>query len=149
MIKEDAWLPIASQGAPIVGKLAHAISLAPICESPIEVMLGSQLKAISSRSKLEQILEVIPQFCLGRFRYDFALRLRRHPTIITLIECDGKEFHSTPEQIENDLCKNAAATAAGMHLMRFTGAEIYRDDFGCATRAILDVFGRAIGGKLY
>jgi very-short-patch-repair endonuclease len=53
-----------------------------------------------------------------------------------LIECDGKEFHSTPKQIANDRRKEAAAWHAGMGIVRFTGSDIHQDTRNCALIAI-------------
>ncbi len=108
---------------------ANAFELRAQCESPIEVMIGAQIQALINRSG-EKRITLQAQYRLERFRYDFALRVRNVP--IVLIECDGAEFHSTPEQVENDQRKNVAAAQAGLALLRFSGSEINRDAYGCA-----------------
>lgn len=127
-----------------------------LTESPIETLLGSRialhLKRIagagfaiaSDPTETDAPVILQPQYQLGRFRYDFALLLSGE--VVTLIECDGKEFHSQPDQIENDKKKNEAAAKANMRLMRFTGAEIHKDVDMCV-RSILVVLGAVAGGR--
>ncbi len=111
--------------------MSEAFVLEEKCESPIEVILGAEIAMLGGKS-----LELIPQFRLGRYRYDFAIRRKNNPKFVVLIECDGKAFHSKPEQIANDLRKDRAAWLAGMDLVRFTGSEIHKDTRNCALLAI-------------
>src|SRR5262249_31954635 len=104
-----------------------AYDLSHQCESPIEVQLGAELKA----RRLEGD-PVFPQYEWDRFRMDFAiLKDGHHPCVF--VECDGKAFHSTPEQIANDRRKDQAAAEAGIDLYRFSGSDIFRNARGCAT----------------
>ncbi len=112
---------------------AHAFVLRAQCESPIEVMLGAQLCAMGGD------LEVIPQFHLRGFRYDFAIRRAGQHENVVLIECDGREFHSTPEQIANDKRKDEVAVGAGMGIVRFTGSDINADSRHCAGIALAEL----------
>lgn len=106
-----------------------AMKLRPECESPIEVDLGAHiLRLLSLPFRLQ------PQFRMGRFRYDFAIMFDEHAVL--LIECDGKEFHSTEEQIENDRRKDEQAHLAGIKIIRFTGSSIFRDPADCAAKVI-------------
>jgi very-short-patch-repair endonuclease len=52
---------------------------------------------------------------------------------LVLVECDGKEFHSSADQQANDKLKDVAALQAGIRLVRFTGSEIHRDIDACVT----------------
>lgn len=104
-----------------------ALELKRVCESPIEVHLGTELVTLLSKSE-----QLTPQFKLDRFRYDFALDGQRK----VLIECDGAEFHSTRAQQENDRLKDQAASRAGFPLLRFSGSDIFRNAKGCALVAI-------------
>ncbi len=130
-MSEDCWqrLPQALVGA--VELAAQAFVLAPQCESPIEIILGAEIAKLGGES-----LELIPQFRLGRYRYDFAIRRKGHPKFVVLIECDGKAFHSTPEQIANDRRKDREAASAGMDIVRFTGSDIHADARNCALIAL-------------
>lgn len=127
-------------GPVLIGKAAVAaceiaglaMQIAPKCESPIEVQLGAHLLR-----SLSPPFELRPQFKLGRFRFDFAIMVDEHA--IMLIECDGKEFHSTPEQIENDQRKDKLAAAVGIKLLRFTGREIFHHPAQCAERVLREL----------
>jgi very-short-patch-repair endonuclease len=115
----------ATLGAPA----AYMAAVALIAESPIEVQLGARLWRI-----LPPPYELTPQFRLGRHRYDFAVTV--DGMAILLIECDGRAFHSTAEQIVNDRRKDSVAKLAGIRILRFTGSEIFRNAASCADRVL-------------
>ncbi len=127
----DCWRRFPEALVQSVERAAQAYILEEKCESPIEVILGAEIAMLGGES-----LELIPQFRLGRYRYDFAIRRKDHPKFVVLIECDGKAFHSKPEQIANDRRKDSEARRAGMDLVRFTGSEIHKDVRNCALMAI-------------
>jgi very-short-patch-repair endonuclease len=108
-------------------------SIADVCESPIEVELGVQF-LIAFRAIGNDDFELVPQQVLGSFRYDFAIT--RQGKLICLIECDGKEFHSTAEQIANDRAKDTLAAQMGVRMFRFSGSDIWRDPKGCAREVL-------------
>lgn len=126
------WAPIGFY-VPYVVRLARAaVDLRQVCESPIEVQLGAELTAMAARYfDAAHGLEIVPQFKFSRFRYDFAVMLGQSAVPVVLIECDGEEFHSTPAQRANDRLKDAAATQAGISMLRFTGSEIFRQPRDC------------------
>lgn len=62
----------------------------------------------------------------SRYRVDFILRDAR-----LIIELDGHEYHSTPEQLENDAIRQRYLTRAGFSVIRFTGREIKRNVMDC------------------
>jgi very-short-patch-repair endonuclease len=97
-------------------------------ESPIEHQFGIAAAVVFARSALR----IVPQYQLRGYRYDFAIL---HPTldqVLALVECDGKEFHSTLEQITNDHRKDAAAESFGAFVVRYSGSAITRDPKECA-----------------
>ena len=108
-------------------------SIADVCESPIEVDLGVMF-LIASRAIGDDYFQLVPQQVLGSFRYDFAIT--RQGKLIGLIECDGKEFHSTTEQIANDRAKDKLAAQMGIRMFRFSGSDIWRDPKGCAREVL-------------
>lgn len=121
-----------------------AMEIVGAAESPIEEMLGGALAAELKRGFPGQFgiynpaepnehpkgcVLLVAQFDLLRFRYDFALRVQGFETPFLLIECDSKQFHSSPEQVANDRRKDECAFKHGIPLMRFTGGDIhYRID---------------------
>ena len=110
--------------------LTIRLVLTPLCESPIEIDLGAaMIEHAAGRFK------VVPQYPLGRYRYDFAIS-GLDGTAILLVECDGRDFHSAPEQIANDRLKDAFAASIGLSVIRATGSEIHRDAAGVAEAII-------------
>lgn len=107
--------------------------LAKECESPIEVQLGAEL-----RVQAGQRFIIVPQFEFHRWRIDFAV-VGPDMEVRAFIECDGAEFHSTPEQIANDRRKDKASGAAGIRMYRFTGSEIFRNARACAALVLWGV----------
>lgn len=57
---------------------------------------------------------------------DFILKDAR-----LIIELDGHEYHSTPEQLEKDAIRQRYLTRAGYTVIRFTGREINRNAAAC------------------
>ena len=62
----------------------------------------------------------------SRYRVDFILKDAR-----LIIELDGHQYHSSPEQLESDAIRQRYLTRAGYSVIRFTGREINRDAAGC------------------
>lgn len=142
------------QFAEIVEMAARQGAVAHLCESPIEIRLGAMLVLVFETalttpslrfavcSQAEQVnyggryLLLIPQYKWKRWRYDFALRYSIDPKPLVFIECDGKEFHSTPEQRETDRKKTEEAERLGIAMCRFTGSQIFKDPVECA-RAVI------------
>lgn len=105
-------------------------------ESPIEQKLGEALEFIFGSRFARNTVEIVPQFALGRYRYDFAIRFIGSRFYcdrpVFLIECDGRDFHG-PEQLENDLKKDAAALEIGAYCLRYRGSVIHRNPYVLAS----------------
>ena len=96
-------------------------------ESPIEYQIGMALIfPLVTRG-----LKLVPQFALDNFRYDFSVQLRDGRSV-ALIECDGKEFQSSSEQLANDRNKEKAAGEIGLFVIRLTGTAITHNPKACA-----------------
>ena len=80
-------------------------------ESPIEWRLYNTL--------LSRGETVEPQVPCGRYRIDLVLRNYR-----MAIECDGKDFHSSPEQKSHNRRKNTYLRKNGWKVLRFSGSAI-------------------------
>ena len=116
------------------------------CDSPIEVQIGAAVlmfferagqplklcKTIDLRRAPDQLV-LVPQFAWSFYRSDWAI-LNPARAGALLIECDGKEFHSSAEQLAHDAKKDAAAHDRGFLTMRFTGSQIFRDADICAQK---------------
>jgi len=65
--------------------------------------------------------------------YDFARHGGRKGWKPLIVECDGHDFHErTKQQAERDRSRDRAFQLRDFGVMRFTGAEIYRDPWACA-----------------
>jgi very-short-patch-repair endonuclease len=130
-----------------------AKEISKYCESPIELILGmelwmavlgfsnydylpcccSQKEFYEGNNLDEDCLTLIPQYEWQNYRIDFAICFPVAGCFyLIFVECDGKEFHDTPEQKWRDQQKNIAAEQAGIPLFRFSGSQIHRDAEGCA-----------------
>lgn len=120
------------------------LEVSPSCESPIENQLGAAILTVFERhgvnlplvnsDRIEGApdgLLLVPQFRWGYYRSDWALVVAR-PLNALLIECDGRAFHSSPDQIAHDKKKDQSARDRGYLTLRFTGSEIFRDADACA-----------------
>lgn len=47
------------------------------------------------------------------------------------VECDGKEYHSSPDAVEHDRIRNNVMAANNMYVLRFSGSEIWNDVKSC------------------
>jgi very-short-patch-repair endonuclease len=124
-----------------------AVGMTMDTESPIETIFGARfalaLKQLCKELNWEfaiapELADVVlqPQYPLYRFRYDFAVKAKGRLNPLILIECDGRDFHSSVEQQTNDKMKNLAAANAGITLVRFSGSAINRDVGGCIRHAM-------------
>ena len=137
------------------GEIADTFEISRATESPIETLFGTAFYRYAGdlcrRHGIRFVfgngddydMRLRPQHQLGRYRYDFAMDLKGLEKPILLVECDGKAFHSSPEQIANDRRKDDAARQVGITLIRFTGSELHRDPHGCVQRAF-QAAGRAL-----
>ena len=105
-----------------------------LSESPIEYQFGCALVFALANSTIR--IRAQYQVEHYRYRYDFALI---HPTLekaLMFIECDGKEFHSTAEQLANDRAKERLAEKIGAFVVRYSGSAIYYNSKDCAESAV-------------
>jgi hypothetical protein len=116
---------------------ALSMKVSKYTESPIETMLAVAILCqwpdvhfLTPDAEPCSGWSLIPQYQWERYRVDFALRKPDGTTIF--IECDGKDFHSSPDQIERDSARERLMVAAGFTVVRFTGAEINYSAAACA-----------------
>lgn len=131
-----------------------AKELEGFCESPVEVAFGTAFMLLGEFVYSQVALHepgydghVDPlafefvlkcQHKIGKHRVDFLASwsfddpASKRQKII--VECDGHNFHErTKEQAQRDRAKDREWQNAGYRVFRFTGSEIYRDAFACAT----------------
>jgi len=80
-----------------------------------------------------------PQARVGKYRVDFLLGTKRENAddALVAIECDGHDFHEkTKEQAARDKSRDRDLARMGITVMRFTGAEIWKDASACAGEVV-------------
>lgn len=144
--------PLSGVLAVVVERARLAMETSRNADSPIETILGAAIIMRFERGgrPLQLAMEphhesrgllLIPQLKWSIYRSDWAI-YNPKSTGALLIECDGKDFHSSPEQVEHDRRKDQAAHDRGYLTMRFTGSQIHRDSDGCAQRIFELVYGK-------
>lgn len=150
-IQGRIWNDFSQTGRSHVDSVVEILTA--LCESPIEVMLGSAIYLGTSvalgplePTKMLRIQPhdagvadepysgqwvLVPQYKWDRYRIDFALRTKlRYPIFI---ECDGHDFHErTKDDAQRDRERDRAIQGAGIPILRFTGSEIYKSPQACA-----------------
>jgi len=124
---------------PLVDGIELAMKVAVHTESPIETMLAvailRQWPDVEFRTYdagPARGWTLIPQYLWGSFRVDLALR--KPDGYLIFIECDGRDFHSSPEQVERDTVREQLMLDAGYPVVRFTGSEINYSPTACANQ---------------
>lgn len=84
------------------------------CESPIEEKLIGKLA-----SQLDPKTRVTGQWKIAGYRADFMVEVRG---LKTIIECDGKEFHNYPDDVQRDL--KILDSGEVNRIIRFRGCDI-------------------------
>lgn len=136
----DIPLP-KSIGDVLVGMLPDielSARVSKLTESPIETMLAvailrqwENVELCAPGEGWGRSWTLIPQFPWRRYRVDLALR--KPDGSLIFIECDGEEFHSTPDQIQRDEARQLEMEEAGIPVVRFTGSEINYDAVACVS----------------
>lgn len=88
------------------------------CESYIEANL--YLASIRNHVSL------VPQFQIENYRADFLVEGTDF-----VVECDGFDYHKTPEQIAKDYERERCFLKHGYRVIRFSGSEINKDSDAC------------------
>jgi very-short-patch-repair endonuclease len=103
------------------------------CESPIERKLYNALKFNG--------YYVRSQVPCGKYTIDLTL-----PMYSIAIECDGKAYHSTPEQKAHDRRKDAYLRRKGWKVLRFSGSMI-NGNMGRVLKKIRETIGEQYEAK--
>lgn len=131
---------------------SHALDLlyaVGACESPIEQLMAIALESLELKcvNLADNGCFVInPQCeigCLGnKYRADFLIcTIFQGKSYELVIECDGHDYHEkTKEQARRDKRRDRNMTKAGYIVMRFTGSEIWKNPYKCASEALSTIF---------
>lgn len=136
----------------VIDRAATSVLVSPTADSPIETILGAAVLmffrdagrplTLRGPDELDKAMSLmfVPQFKWSIYRSDWAI-YNPKTTGALLLECDGKDFHSSEDQKAHDQKKDAAAHDRGYLTMRFTGSQIHRDADGCAQKVWDVVYG--------
>ena len=94
-----------------------------LTESPIEDILRRELRA--------RQIDFEAQKKIGRYRVDFFF-----PQADLIVEAEGKQYHSSPEQTQYDQKRQSILMKKGYLFLRFGGSEIYNDVVGCVDKIV-------------
>ena len=101
--------------------------LAKLCESPIERLFWA-----TGYRRLSRLGHFTPQMKIGPYRADFVLdNIPGVDLLKMVIELDGQEFHSTPEQRDYDTKRVRYLQRRGWQVVRFTGSQINGNSVAC------------------
>lgn len=115
-------------------------------ESPIEQLFMVAINLVAEfnytqpsiasefRDDIDDLL-IIPQWRVGKYRVDFALRW---PAVgrIVCVELDGHEFHDRDERERRyEKARDRFLTTAGYRFLHFTGTEVVKDPCAVALEA--------------
>jgi very-short-patch-repair endonuclease len=145
-------------------KILEEISEIYSCESPIERLmlcaLYSKLHILSplpveigqngfdavAGIQSQGLVTIYPQAIAGRYRIDFLIYSTIWAEFKLAIECDGHDFHErTKEQAARDRARDRELQALGLHVLRFTGSEIWKSPVNCAAEVGEHIL-RLLGG---
>jgi hypothetical protein len=142
--EEDTFARISPSS--FLERAALAYRLARITESPIETIFGvsaitlfqlhfeENFELCEGPERPQNKLLLIPQYRWARFRIDWAFTFNNQELLF--VECDGKDFHSSPEQVARDRKRDQAFAEVGIECLRFWGTDLTRNDETCATIAL-------------
>lgn len=149
---DGGFKPLMQAMPAVVETLGNLHIVGGNCDSPIEEQLGAFMLTVfreggldlklckdTEIGKIGNALILVPQYRWHHYRSDWAILRPADDQRALLVECDGKEFHSSAAQLQHDATKDAAAADYGHLTMRFTGSRIYRDPRGCA-RKVFDAW---------
>ena len=103
--------------------------LAKRLESPIERLFWQ-----TGYKYLSKWGHLTPQTKIGPYRADFTLTNIPGVDLLKLVvELDGQEFHSTPEQRDYDTKRERYLMRHGWQVVRFTGSQVNGNCMACVS----------------
>lgn len=148
---KPAFVGIGSALETVSVRAGTTMEINQTTESPIETIFGAAALEVFSehfkdhklttfrRCAQEEVSRdngssvlMVPQFWWRNYRMDWAFVATFMKQPYVFVECDGKDFHSSPEQLARDRKKDDEVGAAGIPIFRFTGKDINRNARACA-----------------
>lgn len=118
----DNWVSFSDAAAGVLDFVTRLMGDAEYrkAESPIEQVMCAALR------RLNWNLPLKAQAAIGPYRVDFLLADRH------VIECDGRDFHTSDLQVARDQKRDAWLRGKGYVVHRFTGSDVHRNGDECA-----------------
>jgi very-short-patch-repair endonuclease len=108
-----------------------------IVMSDVLLSLDAQIAALKPRIVISTQAPVLI------YRLDILVEAKlgiiNDKTVRMAVECDGKAYHSNPEQRNRDASRDGILWRHGIRTMRFTGGQIMRDATSCARKVVESV----------
>jgi very-short-patch-repair endonuclease len=95
-----------------------------LSKEQIEKHADSKFEASVAEQLTRAGYRIRQQYRVGAFRIDMVVFYRDQKIAL---ECDGDEFHSSPDQVANDMSRQAILERLGWRFIRLRGGEYYRD----------------------
>jgi len=120
----------------VYGKPSGFDAQLALCDSPMEKrFLRAAWPVLSHRWR------VVTQYPLAGYQIDVAL-----PDLRIAIEVDGRDYHTKPQQVDDDKRRDRHLMLRGWLTIRYPGSEIYADADGCAREVEQIILARS-GGR--
>lgn len=127
-----------------------SLFLREYCESPIEFDFGlaftDHMRVQSfapndvPKAFHDKTVVFVPQLKVLNFRLDFAILFQVDGRLHKwAVECDGRQWHTTEQQIARDKKRDAALLRAGWRVLRFAGYSVHHGAGGMADRVHLEI----------
>lgn len=128
-----------SAGQMVEAMKEQVIASLPLCESPIEelmlVALGFMVirghegfpvihDLTSGEPWPKKHIVIVPQFAFARYRLDFLVTVGKQ---WLAIECDGADYHTSPDQRTRDRLRDDYLRDLGIPTIRYSGAWLKRN----------------------
>jgi very-short-patch-repair endonuclease len=95
-----------------------------LSKEQIEKHADSKFEASVAEQLTRAGYRIRQQYRVGAFRIDMVVFYRDQKIAL---ECDGDEFHSSPDQVASDMSRQAILERLGWRFIRLRGGEYYRD----------------------
>src|SRR3954452_14491076 len=115
--------------SPIEKYLAVALFVLLGCKAAPGPFDRSRLPQLAKLAGYDSAAFLFAQHPIGIYRADFLLVLvdpQQRKSKLLLIECDGKHYHTSDEQIARDKQRDAEIKEAGYRIIRVNGSFIHQ-----------------------
>ena len=105
-------------------------ALKQLYDWPCRIYSEAEFRNFVTANNSQPIFVIVPQFGItGVGHVDFAIFAPHLSTDkpVVVVECDGHQFHNTPQQASEDRRRKRALELLGIPLLPFTGTDVVRE----------------------